>query len=104
MNKTAIRDIIPETYHSVFKNIQFLNDLQQTLSKQILETDQNLVISAPTNSGKTLLHELAIIRTISISIKPSSIKCIYIAPNKALCQQRSHEWNEKFSTLGLKYI
>jgi ATP-dependent DNA helicase HFM1/MER3 len=32
------------------------------------------------------------------------MKCIYIAPNKALCQQRWCDWNNKFSKIGLKVL
>lgn len=63
----------------------------------------NMVVSAPTGSGKTVIHELAIVRLLS-QRPASDIKCVFIAPNKALCQQRTAEWTASFGKLGLKYI
>jgi ATP-dependent DNA helicase HFM1/MER3 len=62
---------------------------------------ENMVVAAPTGSGKTVIHELAIIRLLMKCIK-KTIKCIFIAPNKALCQQRVAEWKIKFQPCGFK--
>jgi ATP-dependent DNA helicase HFM1/MER3 len=40
-----------------------------------------MVIAAPTGSGKTVVHELAILRLL-ISAEGKDIKCVFIAPNK----------------------
>ena len=62
-----------------------------------------MVIAAPTGSGKTVIHELAIIRLImqgrELRYDP---KCVMIAPSKALCQQRVADWTKSFGGLGLK--
>ena len=78
------------------------------LLDQLLETDDNLVVAAPTGSGKTMVHELAILRLLQLrvasSMHVSSIKVIMIAPNKALCQQRMTEWLPMFGTVGLTVV
>lgn len=47
--------------------------------------------------------ELAICRAF-LTFGKAKLKCIYIAPNKALCQQRWIEWSRKFSSLGLSVL
>ncbi len=61
----------------------------------------NMVVAAPTGCGKTVVHELAILRLL-LKYNSKSIKVVYIAPNKALCQQKAEEWNIKFTDLGLR--
>ena len=61
-----------------------------------------MVIAAPTGSGKTVIHELAVLRLL-ITREIRDIKCVFIAPNKALCQQRCEEWQNIFGNVGLRY-
>ena len=60
-----------------------------------------MVVAAPTGSGKTVVHELAIVRLLLTKVA-KDIKCVFIAPNKALCQQRCVEWQKKFGRLGIR--
>ncbi|KDR81750.1 hypothetical protein GALMADRAFT_59618 [Galerina marginata CBS 339.88] len=58
---------------------------------------------APTGSGKTVLFELAIIRMVERSkISGKQVKCVYIAPTKALCSEKFQDWVTKFEPIGLK--
>lgn len=62
----------------------------------------SLVFSAPTGCGKTVILEFAILRLMmSVGQK---MKSLYIAPTKALCQQRCAEWTKKFSAFGVRYL
>ena len=63
----------------------------------------NMVIAAPTGSGKTVVHELAVLRLL-LTTNIRDIKCVFIAPNKALCQQRCVEWQKSFGNHGVRYI
>ncbi|KAG5724012.1 ATP-dependent DNA helicase MER3 [Termitomyces sp. T112] len=57
---------------------------------------------APTGSGKTVLFELAIIRMLSLPDNTDRhMKCVYIAPTKALCSERYRDWTTKFDPLGI---
>ena len=59
--------------------------------------------TAPTGSGKTVLFELAIIRMLNqVSKTGHAMKCVYMAPTKALCSERYHDWTTKFDALGIK--
>jgi len=59
-----------------------------------LETDHNVVASAPTASGKTALAELAICKTLS-----ESGTALFIAPLRALTNEGERA-RERFEDLG----
>ena len=79
---------------------EYFNPMQSICFNPVFNTDVNVVVSAPTASGKTAVFELAIARLIAQSRFQS--KVIYIAPYKALCQQIVRSWKEKFAPFGLK--
>ncbi|KDQ61091.1 hypothetical protein JAAARDRAFT_173613 [Jaapia argillacea MUCL 33604] len=85
---------LPDIYRAMFKFGVF-NAIQSKC--------YDLVISAPTGSGKTVLFELAIIRVLmEAASNKQSVKCIYMAPTKALCSERYRDWSAKFDALGVK--
>ncbi|KAI6127699.1 hypothetical protein EV401DRAFT_1854086 [Pisolithus croceorrhizus] len=97
---------LPDRYRGVFKFGVF-NAMQSTCLDKVLHSSENLVRrssfwSAPTGSGKTVLFELGIIRMISQATNNNSIKCVYVAPTKALCAEKHKEWAAKFGGLGVK--
>ncbi|KAL0477357.1 ATP-dependent DNA helicase Hfm1 [Acrasis kona] len=61
----------------------------------------NTVISSPTGSGKTVLFELAIIRLFSTKKDQEQPKVVYMAPIKALCQEKTEDWTKKFGKVNL---
>src|SRR5690606_18984086 len=61
----------------------------------------NIVLSAPTGSGKTVVMELAICRQVTNS-ENGQFKVVYQAPTKSLCSERFRDWQAKFSSLGLQ--
>ncbi|KAI0282118.1 Sec63 Brl domain-containing protein, partial [Russula aff. rugulosa BPL654] len=61
------------------------------------------VLGAPTGSGKTVLFELAMIQMLTNSSgRGTAEKCVYVAPTKALCAERTRDWTEKFGYLGIR--
>ena len=91
------------------------NLIQSNCLDLFLESDDNIIISAPTGSGKTVLFELAIAKILfnitsksdnrnEINSFHKNYKIIYLAPIKTLCQQKYKEWNEKFSPFSLTIL
>ena len=74
------------------------NALQAKCFEQLFMDSQNLVITAPTGSGKTVLLEMAILRMLDVA--PSKV-AVLITPYKALCTERFLNWKERFSRLGV---
>ncbi|KAM9108975.1 putative ATP-dependent DNA helicase HFM1 isoform 2-T2 [Megaptera novaeangliae] len=93
---------IPAKFRSIFKQFPYFNYIQSKAFDDLLYTDRNFVICAPTGSGKTVLFELAITRLLmEVPLPWSNIKIVYMAPIKALCSQRFDDWKEKFGPIGL---
>ncbi|XP_059449049.1 DExH-box ATP-dependent RNA helicase DExH17 isoform X2 [Corylus avellana] len=102
---------LPAHFRSAF-NFRYFNSLQSECFPVCFHSDANMVISAPTGSGKTVLFELCILRLLSKFISEEgrfihlkgTLKAIYIAPSKALVQEKLRDWNEKFGSWGINCL
>lgn len=70
------------------------NAMQREALPALIESEANVVASAPTASGKTALAELAICRTLQ-----EDGTALFIAPMRALTNEKEGEW-ERFENLG----
>jgi replicative superfamily II helicase len=70
------------------------NRMQSEALPAVLDSDENVVVSAPTASGKTALAELAICRTLR-----NDGTALFLAPLRALTNEKESEW-ERFEDLG----
>ena len=91
---------LPDNYRSLFPFPVF-NAVQSKCFHPVYKGDDNIVLSAPTGSGKTVIMELAICRLLN-KLKDERFKVVYQAPTKSLCSERFRDWNRKFHSLGLQ--
>ncbi|KAE8339216.1 hypothetical protein BDV24DRAFT_176191 [Aspergillus arachidicola] len=91
---------LPDKYRSLFHFPAF-NAIQSKCFQSVYKGDDNIVLAAPTGSGKTVVMELAICRLLN-NLKDERFKVIYQAPTKSLCSERFRDWNRKFNSLGLQ--
>ena len=75
-----------------------LNPVQRKAIEKGLLKGKNLVIFAPTASGKTFVAELAALKTILNERK----KVIYMVPLVALANEKFDEFKEKYEKMGVK--
>ena len=91
---------LPDRFRSVF-SFQLFNAVQSKCFQTIYKSNDNLVLSAPTGSGKTIILELAICRLVS-GRRSGQFKIVYMAPTKSLCSERQIDWQIKFKHLDLE--
>ncbi|GAM21299.1 hypothetical protein SAMD00019534_044740 [Acytostelium subglobosum LB1] len=102
---TKLHDLIPlsldslkdpkaaEIFAPAFK---YFNAIQTQVFDCIYKSDDNAFIGAPTNSGKTVCAELAVIRELK---KNPNAKIVYIAPIQELASLRLRDWTFKFNRI-----
>ena len=92
-----IKEKIPEKLYSILEK-EGINELrpaqEKSIKKGLLE-GKNLLVCTPTASGKTLIAELAAIK----SIVEGKGKAVYIVPLKALANEKFKEFKRKYSDL-----
>jgi activating signal cointegrator complex subunit 3 len=78
------------------------NPVQTQIFHPLYHSDVNILLGAPTGSGKTVAAELAIFRVFRE--RPES-KAVYIAPLKALVRERMDDWKVRIEQkLGKKVV
>ncbi|XP_031554350.1 activating signal cointegrator 1 complex subunit 3-like [Actinia tenebrosa] len=89
------------SYQMLYKFTHF-NPVQTQVFHTVYNTDHNVLLGAPTGSGKTAVAELAIFRVFE---KYPGSKTVYIAPLKALVRERIEDWKVRFGQkLGKRVI
>jgi len=78
--------------------IKSLNPVQKKAVEAGLLEGKNMVLASPTASGKTLVAEFAILKTIL----EKGMKAVYIVPLRALASEKYEDFKEKYSSLGIK--
>ena len=87
-------------FKSMFQFDDF-NAVQNQCYPKIFNSQDNIIVSAPTSSGKTVLFELMIAKLMD----QQKTKCLYLAPIKSLCHEKYQSWRKKFiSTMSVMQL
>lgn len=97
MQGTPLGAVLPQRYHDLFRHAS-LNAVQSAVAADVLRSDKNIVVAAPTASGKTTVFELALVRMIQTC--PGG-KALFLAPMKSICNERLADWSARFAPHGL---
>lgn len=81
---------------------KFFNPVQTQIFHTLYHTDSNVLIGAPTGSGKTIMSELAMLRVFNSASERS--KVIYVAPLKALAKERIIDWKKRLQEGPLQKV
>ncbi len=69
---------------------------EEAIKAGLLDNNKNFVIASPTASGKTLLAELVMLK----SILRDSGKCLYVVPLNALAYEKYQNFKDKYSSVA----
>lgn len=98
---------LPKYVQPAFEGFKTLNRIQSRLYKSALESDENLLLCAPTGAGKTNVALLCIMREIGKHIDPDGningdeFKIIYIAPMRSLVQEMVGNFSKRLAAYNL---
>ncbi len=97
MDLKSIRERIPkELYEVLEKEIRVLRPAQEKSIKKGLLEGTNLLVCTPTASGKTLIAELASLK----SILDGKGKAVYIVPLKALASEKYRDFKRRYDKIA----
>ena len=105
----SVRETLPPWTHPVFGDINTLNPVQSKIFPAAFLRDENLLITAPTGCGKTLIAILVILGLVKLHLNTSSdepnisaVKVVYLVPMKALASEVVSNFQKRFQSLNLK--
>ncbi|KAH7326555.1 putative ATP dependent RNA helicase [Stachybotrys elegans] len=100
---------MPEWSRAPFSTAKSLNRIQSKCFPTAFEDDGNMLICAPTGSGKTNVAMLTILREIGKNRNPETgeidldaFKIVYIAPLKALVQEQVGNFGKRLEPYGIQ--
>lgn len=93
------------------------NECQSEVADLLCYSDDHVVVSAPTGAGKSTIFEMAMARFITMDLQAQKAmhrhqgqerlqlskarKILYMAPSKALCEERYNDWSTRLQRLNL---
>lgn len=89
-------------FEALYQQYMHFNPIQTQVFIVLYNTDDNVLIAAPTGSGKTICVEFSLLRMLEKGSENVGGRCVYIAPIEALAKERYHDWEAKFGQ-GLGY-
>jgi pre-mRNA-splicing helicase BRR2 len=84
-------------YQKLYPNWDKFNKVQTQVFNSLFTTDENVLVGAPTGSGKTVCAEFALLRHWS---KADVGRAVYIAPFQELVDQRLVDWQQRLGSLA----
>ncbi|GAB1315431.1 ATP-dependent DNA helicase MER3 [Madurella fahalii] len=96
----SLRRALPDKFRAIFP-YELFNAVQSKCFNIVYGSNDNVVVAAPTGSGKTAILELAICK-LALNRGNENFKIVYQAPTKALCAEKARDWDKKFSHMNLK--
>lgn len=100
-------DKLPKYVQPVFQGFKSLNRIQSRLWKAALESDENMLLCAPTGAGKTNVALLTMMREIGKhinddgTINVDDFKIIYIAPMRSLVQEMVGNFGKRLASYNI---
>lgn len=101
-------------YEKLYRDFKHFNPVQTQVFTVLYSSDENVLVAAPTGSGKTICAEFAILRMFQKLSETGENggnegeirgRAVYIAPVEALANERFKDWKAKFGgNLGANVV
>eukprot|EP01083_Nonionella_stella_P208232 755841_1 len=100
--KTELLDLQPlpvdkDTLYTF--NHDYLNSIQTQIYNSLYNTSNNVLLCAPSLSGKTRMAECAIVKMLN---EFPNGKCVYLTPKDELCAKQFKDWTRVFDRRSIK--
>uniref|UniRef100_A0A7S3QXY0 RNA helicase n=1 Tax=Dunaliella tertiolecta TaxID=3047 RepID=A0A7S3QXY0_DUNTE len=98
---------LPDWTQPAFAGMKELNRIQSRVSECALYSSENMLVCAPTGSGKTnvamlcILHQLGLFRREDGFIDKNAFKMVYVAPMKALVAEMVGNFSKRLEPFGI---
>ncbi|KAF4587861.1 activating signal cointegrator 1 complex subunit 3 [Ophiocordyceps camponoti-floridani] len=100
---------LPAWAQGAFSSAKSLNKIQSKCFTSAFESDKNMLVCAPTGSGKTNVAMLTMLRELGKNRNPETgeidldaFKIVYIAPLKALVQEQVGNFGKRLEQFGVR--
>lgn len=95
-----------EWAQGAFEGMTHLNRIQSRIYHAAFNTNDNLLVCAPTGAGKTNIAMLAVLHEVSQHLtygvlKKDDFKVVYVAPMKALAAEMTSAFGRRLKSLGI---
>jgi len=90
-----------KTFEKLYEKYGVFNAVQTQIFHVVYHSDRNILLGAPTGSGKTVAAELSIMRMF---LNHPGQKAVYVAPLKALVRERLADWKKKFGAMNRNVV
>ena len=77
------------------------NPIQTQTFSTLYNADDNVLVGAPTGSGKTVCAEFAILHMLAS--RPAG-RCVYIAPLPQIVEEKYAEWKGRFANVAVEML
>lgn len=81
-----------KVFIDLFKGYQSFNPIQTQTHSEIMKSNRNVLVCAPT-SGKTVCAEFALMKMI---VSDPNGKCVYMTPKEEIASSRYRDWSKRF--------
>jgi len=106
--KRVLISDLPSWAQKAFQGYESLNRIQSRIFPTAFESNENVLVCAPTGAGKTNIAMIAVLREIGQNMDPctgrinkADFKIIYVAPMKALAGEMTASFSKRLAPLGL---
>jgi len=76
---------------------KYFNPIQSQTFQAVFAGNENVLIAAPSGSGKIVCAEWSMLQLFD---KSPDAKCVYVAPMQSVCDCRFRDWSIQFGSLG----